>query len=313
MKTALLAIASAILMLSAACDSSGPSINSDFPAFYLQDVTTAAPPTSCGFLGGNGDIIAGAGNYVYFVDADQGYARAEMSLGVPVTDVAGSPEGGYGLALSGNVLYVISNDIYTVYTQILLPQAGSFVIPRPSSTSVFVLCTDGTLVKIETVGWTITKAGPTDLSSPVAAAMGSSGEYLFAADSDGKVYKISTSDFSTAAQTTVDGGVNGMCPTPLGEVFLSPDGTSEVWAIDCGTGQHTRTFSVPATPTALAVTGEGKYLYASVPGYGFAVVNTTDNTIEAVIDSFGDPSDIAVNSQSTRAVICGLSLYVLQR
>lgn len=303
----------ALLLVMAACDSTGPSINSDFPAFYLQDITTGALPTSCCFLGGDGDILAGAGTYLFFVDSDNGYVRAEVSLGVPVTDVAGSPEGGYGLAVSGNVLYVVSNDIYTIHSQVVLPQVGSFVVPKPNSTVVFVLCADGTLAKVETVGWSITKVGQTDCASPVAAALGTSGDYLFAADEDGTVYKISTSDFSTAAQTTVENGVNGMCSTPLGEVFVSPGGTSEVWAIDCGTGQHSRSFSVPGSPTALAVTGSGKYLYATVPGYGFAVVNTTDNSIEAVIDSFGDPVDIAVNTQTTRAVLCGISLYILQR
>lgn len=302
-----------VLILISGCESTGPSINSEFPAFYLQDVQTVGPPSSCCFLGGNGDILAGAGTYLYFVDREEGYVRAEMPLGVPVTHVEGSPEGGYGLALSGNVLYVVSNDIYSIHSQILLPQAGSFIIPRPSSTSVFVLCTDGTLVKIETVGWTITKQGQTDAGEPVAAALGTSGDYLFAADPDGTVYKISTADFSTAAQTNVENGVNGMCSTPFGEVFVSPAGKSEVWAIDCGTGQHSRTFTIPAPSTALAVTGSGKYLYATVPGQGFAVVNTIDNTIEAVIGSFGDPVDIAINTQTTRAVLCGLSLYILQR
>lgn len=296
-----------------ACESTGPSINSDFPAFYLQDINTGALPSSCCFLGGNGDILAGAGTYLYFVDREDGYVRAEVSLGVPITDVEGSPEGGYGLALSGNLLYVVSNDIYTVHSQIVLPQVGSFIVPKPNSTIVFVLCADGMLVKVETVGWTITRVGQTALTDPVAAALGTSGDYLFAADSDGTVYKISTADFSTAAQTTVENGVNGMCSTPLGEVFVSPGGASEVWAIDCGTGQHSRTFSVPASPTALAVTDSGKYLYAAVPGYGFAIVNTIDNSIVAVIDSFGDPVDLAINTQNTRAVICGISLYILQR
>lgn len=296
-----------------ACDSTGPSMNSSFPAFYLQDVATGALPTSCCFLGGSGDILAGAGTYIYFVDREAGYVRAEVSLGVPVTDVAGSPEGGYGLALSGNVLYVVSNDLYTVHSQIVLPQVGSFIIPRPNSTTVFVLCADGILAKVETVGWTITRVGQTDCAAPVAAVMGTSGDYLFAADSDGIVYKISTADFSTAAQTTVDGGVNGMCSTTLGEVFVSPGGTSEVWAIDCGTGQHSRSFGVPGTATALAVTNSGKYLYAAVPGSGFAVVNTVSNSIEAVIGSFGDPVDMAINTQTTRAVLCGISLFVLQR
>ncbi len=304
----------AILVLSfVACDSTGPSISSEFPAFMLQAVNTGGPPTACDFLGGTGDGLAAANTYLYFIDRDAGYVKAEVSLGVPITDVSSSPEGGYGLAIGGNVLYVISNDIYTVHQQILLPEVGSFIVPRPSSTIIFVVCADGSLVKVETVGWTITKSGATDVIDPVAAALGTSGDYIFIADSNGKVYKISTSDYSTVAETTVDGGVNGMCSTALNEVLVSPEGKSEVWAIDCGTGEHSRTFNVPYPATALASTSSGKYFYATVPGHGFAVVNTIDNTVEAVISSFGDPVDIAINNQTTRALLCTSDLFVLER
>jgi len=311
MKRITVAVVAALVF--AGCNPAGPSINSEFPVFMLQAVNTGGPPTACAFLGGNGDYLAVAGTYMYFVDRDANYVKKEISLGAPLADVGSSPEGGYGLAVGGNILFVVSNEIYTLHQQVLLPEVGSFIIPRPSSTVVFVVCADGTLAKVETVGWTVTKTGATDATNPVAAALGTSGDYLFIADSNNKVYKVSTADFSTVAETTVEGGVNGMCSTVLGEVFVSPAGRSEVWAIDCGTGQHSRTFSVPYPATALAVTSSGKYLYASVPGHGFVVVNTLDNTVEAVIDDFGDPADIAINNQTTRALICGSELFVLQR
>ncbi len=297
----------------AGCNPAGPVINSEFPVFKLQVVNTGGPPTACAFLGGNGDYLAVAGTYMYFIDRDANYVKKEISLGAPLADVGSSPEGGYGLAVGGNILFVVSNEIYTLHQQVLLPEEGLFIIPRSSSTVVFVVCADGTVAKVETVGWTITKTGATDSTHPVAAALGTSGDYLFIADSNHKIYKVSTADFSTVAETTVEGGVNGMCPTPSGEVFVSPAGKSEVWAIDCGTGQHSRTFSVPYPASALAVTSSSKYLYATVPGHGFAVVNTVDNTVEAVIKGYGDPVDIAINNQTTRALICTTDLFVLQR
>jgi hypothetical protein len=307
------AVLTVFVLSMVACESTGPSISSEFPAFMLQNVNTGGIPSACDFLGGNGDGLVAAGSYLYFIDSEAGYVRAEVSLGVPVTDVGSSPEGGYGLAVAGNVLFVVSNEIYTVQEQIILPEVGSFIVPLPSSTTVFVVCADGTLAKVETVGWTITIAGATDATDPVAAVMGTDGDYLFIADSDGTVYKISASDFSTAAQTTVEGGVSGMCSTVLNEVFVSPSGKSEVWAIDCGTGQHSRTFTVPYPASALEVTSNGKYLYAACPGYGFAVVNTVDNTVEAMISGYGDPVSMAVNSQITRALICTNELFVLER
>lgn len=296
-----------------ACESTGPSISSEFPAFMLQDVTTGGPPSSCDFLGGTGDGLAAAGTYLYFIDREVGYVRAEVPLGVEIADVSSSPDGGYGLAIAGNVLYVISDEIYTVYQQIVLPEVASFIVPKPSSTDVFVVCADGSLAKINTVEWIINKADATSASDPVAAALSSDGSYIFIADANTKVYKISTVDFSTAAETTVDNGVNGMCSTSLNEVFVSPEGKNEVWAIDCGTGQHSRTFSLSYPASALAITSSGKYLYATMPGHGFAIINTIDNTIEAEITSFGDPVDIAINDQTTRALLCSGDLFVLER
>lgn len=303
----------AISLVFLACESTGPSISSDFPAFILQDVTTGQPPTSCDFLGGTGDGLAAAGTYLYFIDREAGYVRAEVPLGVPISDVSSSPEGGYGLAIGGNVMYVISNEIYTVHQQIVLPEVGSFIVPKPSSTQVFVVCADGSLAKIQTSDWSILKADATSASDPVAAALSSDGSYIFIADANGKVYKISTVDFSTAAETTVDNGVNGMCSTSLNEVFVSPEGENEVWAIDCGTGLHSRTFSLSYPASALAITSSGKYLYATMPGHGFAIVNTVDNSIEAEITSYGDPVDMAINEQTTRALLCCSELFILER
>jgi hypothetical protein len=313
MKVLAISLTVIVFLLFAGCDTAGPSISSEFPAFRLQVVNTGGPPAACAFLGGNGDGVAVAGTYMYFAGRDDGIVRAEVPLGAPLADVGSSPEGGYGLAVGGNILFVVSDGIYTVRHQVPLPEVGSFIVPKPSSTVVFVVCADGSVAKVETVGWTVTKTSATDATSPVAAALGTNGDYLFIADSNHRVYKVSTADFSTVAETTVDGGVRGMCSTVLGEVFVSPAGKGEVWAIDCGTGQHSRTFSVPYPASALAVTSNGKYLYATVPGHGFAVVNTVDNTVEAVIKGYGDPVDIAVNNQITRALICTSDLFVLNR
>ncbi|MCP4648012.1 MAG: hypothetical protein GY852_09825, partial [bacterium] len=124
MKTIFILALTILSLLLFACESAGPSINSEFPVFMLQCVNTGGPPTACDFLGGDGDGLAAANTYLYFIDRDAGYVKAEVALGVPVTDVGSSPEGGYGLAIAGNVLYVVSNDIYTVHEQILLPEVG---------------------------------------------------------------------------------------------------------------------------------------------------------------------------------------------
>lgn len=314
MKKNIFVLISFFALISGCGDATGISVNSDFPAFLLQCISTpGGTPSCCDFLGGNGDGLVAAGNELYFIDRDAGYVKAVFKPGVSMTDVGSSPDGGYGLALTGNVLQVISNEIYTVHEQVLLPETGSFIVPRPSSSIIFVVCADGTLVKIETTGWTITKSGATDADDPAAAVLGSSGDYMFIADSNGIVYKISTGDFSTVASTTVDGGVNGMCTTSLGEVFVSPADRNEVWAIDCGTGQHSRTFDVPYQAGALAVTSSGKYFYAAMPNHGFAIVNTIDNTVTAVIDSYGDPVDMCINTTDTRAMLCTHELFILER
>ncbi len=48
-----------VLILISGCESTGPSINSEFPAFYLQDIQTVGPPSSCCFLGGTATYLPG--------------------------------------------------------------------------------------------------------------------------------------------------------------------------------------------------------------------------------------------------------------
>lgn len=306
----------AFLAVSVGCGPSSPSIPGDFPLFHLMDVDTSQPSHSCCFLGGQGDALAAAGSRLLFLDRDAGYVRGDINLSVPLTHAASSPEGGYGLAVSGPVLYIVSNETYIQQQPVLLPSSGAFILPRPQSTLVIILCIDGTAVKVGTINWEITSQAQTGIQNPSAAVMTSDGRYIFAGDGQGRVYRISTVDLSSEMTFTAPGAVTDFWAPPGQEVLMAVEGVSQIWAVDVNTGLHTGSYDIYGPAVAVCATGDGRYIYASVPGHGILVVDGTDNTVVAQTQAFGVPADMAVNSNSTRAVISCPDLYkvfMLQR
>ncbi len=306
----------ALSVLCAGCGPSSPSFNNDFPLLYLMDVGTVETPVHCCFLEGQGDALASAGGRLLFLDRDAGYARAEVNLSVPLTHIASSPDGGYALALSGPVLYIVSNQTYVQQTPVVLPSHGAFILPKPQSTVVNVLCSDGMALKIGMINWEITAQAQTEVQNPVAAAISADGRYMFAADGPGRVYRISTVDLSAEMKFQAPGAVTDICAGPGQEMFMTVEGVSQVWAVDVNTGLHSGSFDLPGPGIAVCTTGDGKYIYASVPGKGIVVVNSLDNTVQAQAAAYGAPADMAVNSGSTRAVVTSPDtdrVFMLQR
>lgn len=306
----------ALVLACAGCGPSSPAFTNDFPLLYLMDVGTGGPASHCCFLEGQGDALATAGTRLFFLDRDAGYVKAEVNLAVPITHAASSPDGGYALALSGPVLYIVSNQTYVQQPPVVLPSHGAFVLPKPQSTVVNVLCGDGTAVKIGMTNWEITAQAQTGIQNPTAAAISSDGRYIFAADGPGRVYRISTVDFSAEMKFQAPGVVTDFFAGPGQELFMTVEGVSQVWAVDVNTGLHSGSYDLPGPGISVCTTGDGKYIYAAVPGKGIVVVNSLDNTIEAQAGSYGAPADMAVNSNSTRAVVTSPEterVFMLQR
>jgi hypothetical protein len=304
------------LILSAGCGPSSPSIQGDFPLFYLMDVDTGEPSMVCCFLGAQGDALAAAGTRLLFLDRDVGFVKADVNLSSPIAHAASSPEGGYGLAVSGPLLHIVSNETYIQRQPLPLPAPGAFILPKPQSTLLVILCSDGTAVKVSTSNWEITAQGQTGANNPGAAAMSSDGRYVFAGNAQGRVYRISTVDLSSEMTFQAPGAVTDFFPLPGQEMLMTVEGVSQVWAVDVNTGLHTESYDITAPAVAVCATGDGRFIYASVPGQGIVIVDILDNTIVTQSNAFGSPADMAVNGNSTRAVIsCPdmLKVFMLQR
>ena len=311
-----LSFALAALAMGLGCGTSSPSFTIDFPLNYLMDVETGESVGSCCFLGQQGDALAAAGEKLLFIDREAGYVKAEVDLGVTIGHAASSPDGGYGLALSGPELHVVSNETYIQRPSVALPSGGAFILPKPESGTIAVLCSNGTAVEVSTLDWQITIEGQTGVQGPTAAAVCSDGRYFFAADAQGNVYRVSMVDLSAESMFQAPGTVTDICAGPGQEMFMTVEGVSQVWAVDVNTGLHSGGFDIPAAGVAVCTTGDGNYIYVSVPGYGIVVVNSLDNTIEAQASTYGAPADMAVNDNSTRAVVTspGMGrLFMLQR
>lgn len=308
--------ASAGLAVLAGCGTTSPSFVIDFPLNYLMDVETGDQASNCCFLGGTGDAFAASGDALYFLDREAGYVRAQIDLGAEVTRIASSPDGGYGLALAGPVMHIVSNDTYVQKPPLDLPATGAFILPKPQSTIVAVLCTDGTALKLSTATWEITAQAETEVQNPTAAAASSDGRYIFAADAQGRVFRISMVDLSAEMKFQAPGTVTDIWPGPGQELFMTVQDVSQVWVVNVDTGLHSGSFDIPGPGVSVCATGDGMYVYAAVPGYGVVVVNTLENTIEAQAGAYGVPADMAINTASTRAVIACPDtgrLFMLQR
>ncbi len=165
------------------------------------------------FPRGNGDILAGAGTYLYFVDREEGYVRLN-GPGRSGYRCGWVPEGDTAWP-SPAMCSMWCPTISTPSTARYSCPGGSFIIPRPNSTAVS-FCAPTAPCEDRNGGLDHHKTGADRRRGTGGGGPGNSGDYLFAADPDGTVYKISTADFSTAAETTVENGVNGMCSTPSG-------------------------------------------------------------------------------------------------
>lgn len=310
------AIAAAALALLAGCDPSGPQFGADFPFFYLQDIDTDAPSPACGFLGPYGDGLACPGQRLLFIDGENGYVKACPDLGYPLDHCASTPEGGYGMAVSGELLMYVSNDTYLEHDPVLLPENGLFIVPKPSSTIAWVVCSGGVVATVSTSTWTVASVTDTPVEEPAAAAVTRDGASLFIADAaDGTVRKFNSSTMELQATEEVDGGATDLSTSPSSGVYASPAGLSEIWHLDEGTGLHDFSIAIPGPAECIAATPDDAHLYAGGEGYGLVVVDR-NGSLEAQTTSYGTPSDVVVREDGNRALVCApdlLKVFVLSR
>ncbi|MDP1165245.1 hypothetical protein, partial [Klebsiella pneumoniae] len=88
-------------------------------------------PAHCCFLEGQGDALASAGEELFFLDLDAGSVKGLAEFPSAVDHAASSPDGGYGLAITGDTLRVVSNQTYVEREPVALPGPGAFILPKP--------------------------------------------------------------------------------------------------------------------------------------------------------------------------------------
>jgi DNA-binding beta-propeller fold protein YncE len=299
------------------CDSTGPSFSTDYPIFYLQNISTSGTPVACAFFGNAGDGLAGSGSHLYFIDRDAGYVRADIDLGQPINDVTTTAEGGYAVAVCGGLLYYVSNETYVVHNAVVLPVEGVFIVTKPQSNILYVIGSDGTVAEIETVLWTVSATHTTGISSPSAAAISADGQALFVADAvDSTIKKLSTSSFEILAECLVEGGTADLYAGSGSVIWAAPAQKSELWTINIGTGLHDGTYLLPSYPLSVAVMSNGLYVFAGCPGYGTIVIDTQTGDTERTVADYGTPDDIAILGTGDRSILCvaeRFEVYVLQK
>ncbi len=304
-----LALTMMIVFFLTGCDVTSPDMSLEFPFYFMQDISTSSIPMHCCYLKAGDDGVA-ATDSLYFVDYKDGYCVARVGVqGYPIQDVGATAEGGYALALCGNLLFYVSDGTYTVHAPVALGSYGEFILTDPTGGSwhLFSVGDDGTITTINSQSWDVTAVDTVDgLGDPAAAAITSDGTAIFLADDDDDmIKKVSTGDLSSViANCEVPGGVSDLCAGPGDVVYAAADSLDEIWGIDIGTGQHYDTFHISEPAIAVAVSPDGDYIYASYQNGGLIVINAQSGDIEVSSSSYGTVYDIAVNGSGNRALIC---------
>jgi hypothetical protein len=303
-------LAVAVTVLSGTgCGITNPVISADFPFYFLQDIGVPTTPFHCCYLKDGGDGIA-AVDSLYFVDYENGYCLARVYLeGYTVEDVGATAEGGYAIALCGNLLFYVSNSTYIVHNPVALSSYGRFILTEPvgGSWHLYSIGANGTITTVNSQSWDVTAIDSVSgLVDPVAAAITADGTAIFVADGyDNTIKKISTGDLSTiVAECAVPGGVNDLYAGSGSLIYAAPDSLSQIWGIDTGTGQHYSTYPIYYPAIAVAVTPDGHYLFVAYENSGVSVINTQNNDVEATTSGHGTVYDIAINPNGNRSLLC---------
>ena len=291
------------------CGITNPDFSAHFPFYLLQDISLSSVPYSCCYLKEGGDGIA-ATDTLYFIDYEIGYCLARVDLqGYTVEDVGATAEGGYALALCGNLLFYVSNSTYIVHNPVALSSYGRFILTAPAGGSwhLYSIGANGTITTINSQSWDVTAIDSVmGLQEPVAAAITADGSIIFIADgNDNTIKKVFITDLSTVvAECAVPGGINDLYAGPGNLIYAAPDSLNEIWGIDTGTGQHYSTYPISSPAISVAVTPDDHYIYVGYKGSGVSVINAQNNDVEVTSSNYGTVYDIAINGNGNRAMLC---------
>jgi len=302
-------LAAGIVVLSeTGCGVSGPVISIQFPFYFLQDISTTGIPYNCCYLKEGGDGLVSTDS-LYFVDYENGYCLARVGLqGYTIEDVGATSEGGYALALCGNLLFYVSNSTYVVHSPVALTSYGRFILTDPAgSWHLYSIGANGTITTVNSQSWDVTAMDSVPgLHDPVAAAISSDGTAIFIADGyDNTIRKVSTGNLgAVTAECEVPGGINDLYAGPGNLIYAAPDSLNAIWGIDIGTGQHYSTYPISSPAISVAVTSDDHYIYVAYKSSGISVINAENNDVEASSSSYGTVYDIGINGNDKRALIC---------
>lgn len=295
------AVLAGALLLAGCVTESGP-YDPDFPLYLLGSIDVSGGEIHCGFLGGSGDGVAGAAGYLYFIDYAQGYLKAEVPVGGPISDVASTTDGGYAVAAASDSLYYVSDQTYAVHDP--LPMGGTAAFLFSTWSTMYVLRTDGSVVSVDvtTSPWSVSGQQQTGVSSVQAAAVDPERSSLFVAV-EGSLYRLSVPAFDVVAQGETSVQALDLCAPGGGSVYLLPEGSSRIWKMSAGTCAKLSELPLPAVGTSLGAMASAGYLYAGCEGRGLLVLESSTGTVVGQYGGISAPGDISVSTDGARALI----------
>lgn len=295
------AVLAGALLLAGCVTESGP-YQPGFPLYLLGSVDVPGGEIHCAFLGGSGDGVAGAAGNLYFIDYAQGYLRAEVPVGGPISDVASTADGGYAAAAASDSLHYVSDQTYLAHDP--LPVGGTAAFLFSTWSTMYVLRTDGKVLSVDvtTSPWSVGGEQETGVAGVKAAAFDPDHSSLFVASSS-TLYKLSVPSFEVLAQNDISLEAIDLCAPGNDRVYLMPEGSNRIWEMSAGTCAKLSELPLPGVGTSLGAMPSGSHVYAGCEGRGLLVLESSTGTVVGQYGGISAPGDVSVSTDGARALI----------
>lgn len=230
----------------------------------------------------------------------------DMQVGVAPTDVAFSPDGATAYVtnqFSPN-LGVIDVASSTQVATIAIPAATFKVCVSPDGSRVYVSASGNFVYVIDAASRALVGQIRTG-SAPNGFAFHPSDTLLYiSASLGGTVHEVNTKSRTVLRTFLLGGKPQGIAVSPDGTELYAANEAGLVQVVNLRTGATSQSLPFEGGPFDLALTGDGRQLYISLPGAGLVLIldRATRRPVKYV-QTFGMPRRIRFSSDGMYAVV----------
>lgn len=235
-------------------------------------------------------------------------ATPSLSSPVAINTHATSGEIAYVPAAGSDLVALVDIGLHSVLTTIDVGAVGCDYPWRatidPAGNQVYVSCNfSGNVVVIDTNS-TRVSATVEGIASPAGIAFTRDEVYALIGSTDGgQITVVHTKDYTVRTITT-PGATYGIAVHPYLDLIYATSANGDILVIDTSTFTIQTTIHVPGTPSAVAVSPDGRWIYASDRyGSGLAVIEAANNTLHTIVAGLGELSSVEASPDGSKIYV----------